>query len=64
MRYPGSGRVSRAGDRVLAIANFICDFASAQHSDALEKFVSARRRNQHAGTRALSRAVALALNAS
>ena len=33
----GSARVSRAGDGVLAIANF------------LEKIVSARHRNQHAG---------------
>ena len=28
MRYLGSARVSRAGDRVLAIANLICDFAN------------------------------------
>jgi hypothetical protein len=43
----GSARVSRAGDGVLAIANFSYVFDQASH-EAPRKFVSARRRNQHA----------------
>ena len=52
MRYLGSARLWRAGDRVLAIANFIYDFASPWRSSALQKFVSARRRNQVAAATA------------
>jgi len=44
----GSARVSRAGDGVLAIANFSYVFDQPSH-EAPRKFVSARRRNQHAG---------------
>ena len=44
----GSTRVSRVGDRALAIANFSCDFVSSQSNEIQRKPVSARRRNQHA----------------
>jgi hypothetical protein len=51
-RRLGSARVSRAGDGVLAIANFsIRVFGRAtarKHFGRSEKFVAARRRNQHA----------------
>jgi hypothetical protein len=50
-RHPalGTARVSRAGERVLAIANFV--LLSQFPTPALrmdKKFVPARRRNQHA----------------
>jgi len=44
----GSARVSRAGDDVLAIADFSSVFHTHYPIDLLQKFVSARRRNQHA----------------
>src|SRR5206468_1095967 len=44
----GSPRVPRAGERVLAIANFLYGSLSATAITSQEKFVSARRRNQHA----------------
>jgi hypothetical protein len=44
----GSAGVSRAGERVLAIANFSCGFSSSLVIEFQDKIVSARRRNQHA----------------
>jgi hypothetical protein len=44
----GSARVTRAGDGVLAIADFPFHVPSAGTSLSTEKIVSARRRNQHA----------------
>ena len=46
---PGSARVSRAGERVLATANLCFDLHSFLTGDIGEKIVSAERRNQHAG---------------
>ena len=49
----GSACVSRAGDGVFAVANFSWPVAStfecASWNAAVEKFVAAERRNQHAG---------------
>ena len=45
----GSARVSRAGDDVLAIADFSCACQARYAILAQPKIVSARRRNQHAG---------------
>ena len=44
----GGARVSRAGDDVLAIADFRSVFQTHYPIYVLQKFVSARRRNQHA----------------
>ena len=44
----GSARVSRAGERVLAIASFHCEFSSPCVNEIRGKHVSAGRRNQHA----------------
>src|SRR5438876_5884193 len=44
----GSARVSRAGDGVLAIANFLFTRKTSRRRKLSEKIVSARRRNQHA----------------
>jgi len=41
--FPGNARVSRAGERVLAIANFFQQDNSSPNL-AKQKFVSARRR--------------------
>src|SRR5205823_3161684 len=43
----GSARVSRAGERSLAIANFL-SFSHSRRSESQEKIIWARRRNQHA----------------
>jgi hypothetical protein len=39
----GSARVSRAGERVLAIANFPCALNRWANGEVFAKFVSARR---------------------
>ena len=44
----GSARVSRAGDCVLTIANFPCEFSVPAAREINEKIVLARRQNQHA----------------
>jgi hypothetical protein len=43
----GSARVSRTGDGVLAVANFLESW-SGRAARGEGKFVAARRRNQHA----------------
>jgi hypothetical protein len=47
-RWLGSARVSRAGERVLAIANFRLARQYPARKTSKEEFVSARRINQHA----------------
>jgi hypothetical protein len=44
----GSARVSRVGERVPAIADFFGALFLVVQNEIQEKFVSARRRNQHA----------------
>jgi hypothetical protein len=44
----GRARVTRAGERVLAIAYFSWALRRQLQTNFKEKFVSARRRNQHA----------------
>jgi hypothetical protein len=44
----GSARVSRVGERVFAIANFLMSSYHWSNEDWKGKVVSARRRNQHA----------------
>jgi len=44
----GSARVSRGGERVLAIANFSWDSILLTEAEQKRKIVSARRRNQQA----------------
>jgi len=51
--FLGSARVSRAGERVLAIANFFNGFHCLTASEVERKFVLARRQNQTRETRAL-----------
>ncbi len=46
--FLGSARVSRAGERVPAIANFLKNACCSRAATLQKKFVSARRRNQHA----------------
>jgi hypothetical protein len=48
-KFLGSARVSRAGERVLAFANFPVDSHSLLRIKFQGKIVSAGRRNQHAG---------------
>jgi hypothetical protein len=43
----GGARVSPAGERVRAIANFTSDMPLSVKMNLLEKFLAARRRNQH-----------------
>ena len=45
----GSARVSRAGERVLAIANFPSNLLRLATTKLSGKSIAARRRNQHAG---------------
>jgi hypothetical protein len=45
----GSACVSHAGERVLVIANFLDGWDLLDSCEVERKFVSARRRNQHAG---------------
>ena|SRR5436190_8014210 len=47
--FLGSARVARAGKRVPAIANFPYVFSSLAVNEGEEKFLLARRQNQHAG---------------
>jgi len=49
----GSACVSHAGEGVLAIANFLDGWDLLDSCEVERKFVSARRRNQTRGTRAL-----------
>ena len=44
----GNARVSRGGDGVFAIADFLCNSSFRAADASYEKLVSARRRNQHA----------------
>jgi hypothetical protein len=46
--FLGSAGVSRVGERVLAIANFLRICPSPLASEIKRKIVSARRQNQHA----------------
>src|SRR5207249_640916 len=46
--FPGSGRVPRAGDGVLAMADFFLFSQSGVSCHAFAQIISARRRNQHA----------------
>src|SRR6266513_5180217 len=47
-RSQGSARISHAGERVLAIANFHCEFLRSGTSEVQGKRVSEKLRNQHA----------------
>ena len=53
----GSARASRAGDGALAIANFGGDDSIFPKLGWQQKFVAARRRNQHARARALPKPI-------